>query len=123
MTGEPATERGTWLAVRTMVGQAIGVVSGSVSGLLWIWAMMNPKFDNAASLLVGLVMAVIALVVVIAATKAHATVVVVLFFISFFPIGVYLIGMPHWYRYLGYLDLGYLFSGLLMWSSSKPPPD
>jgi hypothetical protein len=39
----------------------------------------------------------------------------VLFFASFFPIGLFLLGIPGWVRVIGVLNVGYLIAGLVAW--------
>jgi len=78
---------------------------------------------------VALLLAVLALFAVIASIHGHATIVVLLFLASFFPIGAFLMSADHWLRWVGWVDLGLLLAAGLMWSTrraggqtSAPPP-
>lgn len=99
-------------------GQITGVVSGVTACMLWILAMWDPASMlsfSAPSFAVAFSMVLMAIIVVIASTKGHGRVLFVLFAISFFPIGLYVIAVPHWLRWVGLANLGYLLAGVLIW--------
>ena len=54
----------------------------------------------------ALMFAVFALFATIASVRGHATVVVLLFLASFFPVGASLIRIDHWLSSVGWLDVG-----------------
>ena len=64
---------------------------------------------------VALLMAMLAIIAVIASVHGHGITLIVLFFASFFPIGLFLLGIPGWARVIGVLNLGYLIAGLVTW--------
>jgi len=64
---------------------------------------------------VAMLMAILAIIAAIAAYHGHGIVLMVLFFASFFPIGVFLLGVPGWMRVIGVLNAGYLIAGLVAW--------
>ena len=64
---------------------------------------------------VALLMAMLAIIAVIASVHGHGITLIVLFFASFFPIGLFLLGIPGWARVIGVLNLGYLIAGLVAW--------
>jgi hypothetical protein len=76
---------------------------------------------------VALLMAVLAIIAVIASVHGHGVTLIVLFFASFFPIGLFLLGIPDWVRVIGVLNVGYLIAGLVAWrmprASEVPSPD
>jgi len=98
-------------------GQITGVATGVLSGLLWLatlWDPSSPFSFSPASFIVVLGMLLIAILVVIASIKGNSTMLLVLFFIAFLPIGLYVIGVPHWVRWVGLANVGYLVAGLLL---------
>ena len=64
---------------------------------------------------VALMMAMLAGIAVLAAFHGHGVTLIVLFFASFFPIGLFLMGEADWVGVIGILHLGYLLSGLIAW--------
>ena len=65
-------------------------------------------------MLVVFLMILSALLVIIASIKKNSTALLVMFFIAFLPVGLYVIAIPHWIRWIGLVDLGYLVAGLLL---------
>ena len=100
------------------LGQTIGIVSGAVAAILWMMSLWSPETSftfNIASTAVVLFMMVLAVIIIVASLKAHATVMIVIFGISFFPIGLYVLGVPHWIQWVGMANIGYLLAGVLIW--------
>ena len=64
---------------------------------------------------VAMLMAILAIIAAIASFHGHGIALVVLFFASFFPVGIFLLGLPGWMRVIGVLNLGYLIAGLIAW--------
>lgn len=98
------------------LGQIIGVVSGIAASMLWMLSIWDPASGfsfSYASFAVVLVMTLIAIFAVIASIKGHSTVLIVLFAISFFPIGLYVLAVPHWLKWVGLANLGFLVAALL----------
>lgn len=105
------------LHLPSRLGQLTGIVAGVVSCVLWMAALWDPASTfsfKPASMLVVFLMIVIALLVVIASYKKNSTALLVMFFVAFLPIGLYVIAIPHWIRWVGLADLGYLAAGLLL---------
>jgi len=98
-------------------GRIIGMISGAVSCLLWTATIWDPAAGftlSTASFAVVLLMLLIGAVVVVASIKANSTMLLVLFVVAFLPVGLYLIGVPYWIRWVGLSNLGYLLAGLLL---------
>jgi drug/metabolite transporter (DMT)-like permease len=71
----------------------------------------------------ALMFAAFALFATIASVRGHATVVVLLFLASFFPVGASWIRLDHWLRIVGWLDVGLAVAGALLWlTRSRGPP-
>lgn len=107
-----------------LAGKAIGAISGVLASAMWIIALWAPAPSlplTGASFVTAVVMAFLAIFAVIASVRSHGVVLVVLFFASFFPVGVYLLGIPHWLRWVAFCNLGYLLAGLVIWRSTRNP--
>jgi len=118
------TSRPHTSTVSYKAGQLTGTVAGSLSCLLWmatLWDPASPFSFSPASFIVVLGMILIAILVVIASIKGNSTMLLVLFFIAFLPIGLYVIGVPHWIRWVGLANLGYLLAGLLLRAPASNP--
>jgi hypothetical protein len=112
------TENKTTINIFFKLGQFIGIVSGAVAAILWMMSLWAPDTSftfNIASTAVVLFMIILAIVIIVASMKAHATVIVVAFGISFFPIGLYVLGIPHWIQWVGLANIGYLLAGVIIW--------
>jgi len=97
--------------------QIIGVISGLSGCLLWLLTIGDPASTfsfSTASFAVVFVMILISIIAIIASIKGHGTMLIVLFAVSFFPIGLYVIAIPHWLRWVGLVNIGYLIAGLLI---------
>ena len=101
------------------VAKFTGIVSGVGVCACWIVAIWAPTpgltLSSGVALVVALLMAMLAIMAVIASIRGHGITLLVLFFASFFPIGLYLLGDPDWVRVIGVLNLGYLIAGLVAW--------
>ena len=64
-------------------------------------------------------MMVVAIFAVIASLRGHAVALMVMFIVSFFPVGGYLLGIPHWLRWIGVSNLGFLVAGLMIMYSTR----
>lgn len=107
--------------IRT-VGKVIGVVSGGVAAIMWTQLMWFGGFEWSQPFpvfVVAMIMVIISVAVVIAAFREHNRVLLFLFVISFFPIGISIITADHWIRWVGFVNLGYLLAGILMWESGQ----
>lgn len=65
-------------------------------------------------MLVVFLMILIGVLTVIASIKGNSTMLLVLFFVAFLPIGLYVIAVPHWIRWVGITNTGFLLAGLLL---------
>jgi hypothetical protein len=109
-----------------LLGKNIGALSGAAVALLWIAAMWDPTMDwnNAGvSLGIAFLMSVVAIVVVLASWRGHGIFVIILFLLSFYPIGYYLWTVPHWIRWIGAFNIGFLIAGLMVWLAKPYPED
>jgi len=100
------------------VGKFTGVLSGIGACASWSIAMWTPTPPvplSGMAFFVAMLMAILAIIAAIAAYHGHGIVLMVVFFTSFFPIGVFLLGVPGWMRVIGVLNLGYLIAGLVAW--------
>ncbi len=101
-----------------LVGKIIGVVSGVGACASWTVAMWTPNPPlplSGVAFFVALLLAMLAIIAVIASIHGHGITLIVLFFVSFFPIGYFLLGVPGWMWVIGVLNVGYLISGLVAW--------
>lgn len=101
-----------------LIGKTIGMISGSAACLAWMVAMWSPTpalHLSGFGFAVALMMAMLAGIAVLAAFHGHGVTLIVLFFASFFPIGLFLMGEAGWVGVIGILNLGYLLSGLMAW--------
>ncbi|MCR4300808.1 MAG: hypothetical protein NUV51_04290 [Sulfuricaulis sp.] len=105
-----------------LVGQVIGAASGIGACGSWLVAMWFPSSDltlSGASFAVAFMMALLAIGAVIASIRGHSSVLMVLFFASLFPVGIFLLTVPHWLQWIGVLNLGYLMAALLIWPNRR----
>ncbi len=111
-----------------LIGRVIGGASGIVACGSWLAAMILPDSGlklSSVTLLVSVGMIFLAIFAVIASLRGHGMALIVIFFISFFPVGLYLIGAPHPLKWVGASNLGFLVAGLLIWRAGKflPAPE
>ena len=103
-------------------GKFIGAASGVAACGLWLWVLATPQDTfllSAAHIAVGVLMMLFALFAVIASLRGHGLALLIMFFMSFFPVGGYLLGLPHWLRWIGVSNLGFLAAGLLIMYSTR----
>jgi membrane protein implicated in regulation of membrane protease activity len=81
-----------------------------------------PFSFGVASMAVILIMIVLAVVAIVASLKGHPAVLLVIFGVSFFPIGLYVLGVPHWIQWVGLSNMGYLLASIVIWRF-RPPKD
>jgi hypothetical protein len=102
-------------------GKIIGAASGAAACGLWLWALGTPQgaFSlSAVHIAIGVLMMLFAIFAVIASVRGHGLALLIIFIMSFFPVGAYLFGIPHWLRWIGVTDLGFLVAGLMIWYST-----
>lgn len=108
-----------------LLGKNIGAISGAGAALLWVAAMWDPSnnWDNTpVSFSIAMIMVVLCVMAMIASYKGHGIVLIILFLVSFYPIGYYLWTVPHWVRWIGAFNVGFVIAGLLVWRT-KPIPE
>jgi len=100
------------------------MISGSGACVAWMYAMWAPTpalHLSGFGFAVALMMAMLAAIAAHAAFHGHGVTLIVLFFASFFPIGLFLMGEADWVGVIGFLNLGYLLSGLVAWRIAIMP--
>jgi hypothetical protein len=100
------------------IGRGLGALCGAALTVIWAFAFWVPTAGMTLpgiSVVGALMFTVFALFAAIASFRGHATVVVLLFLASFFPVGASLIRIDHWLRIVGWLDIGLLVSSALLW--------
>lgn len=108
------------LEFRLIVGKIIGFVSGGIAAIMWTQLMWFGGFEWSQPFpvfLVAMIMVVLSIAVVIAALREHYRALIVLFVISFFPIGISIFTADHWIRWVSLVNIGFLLAGILMWRS------
>ena len=106
-----------------LLGRAIGALCGAALSVAWVYAVWVPAAGlslSNVSIVVALLLVAFALFAVIASLRGHATVVILLFLASFFPIGAFLLPTDHWLHWVGWADLGLLVAGAMMWVTRRP---
>ena len=105
-----------------VLGRGIGALSGAVLAVCWAYVMWVPAAGlklSGVSFIVAFLLALAGLFSVIASVRGHSVVLVLAFLASFFPIGVTLLQVEHWLRWVGWLDVGLLVGGGLMWITAR----
>ena len=103
-------------------GKFIGAASGVAACGLWLWVLATPQDTfllSAVHIAVGVLMVLLAIFAVIASLRGHGRALMVMFIMSFFPVGGYLLGIPHWLRWVGVANLGFLVAGLMIIYSTR----
>ncbi len=105
------------------VGQMIGTISGLVALALGSAALLGAggtilHLHDIPRILLGL-LALIGLLAVLAAWAENAAALVLLALLSLVPVGLYLVGVPHWLKWVGVANLGYIAAAALLWSGSR----
>ena len=101
----------------------MGIIAGSITALLWMLALWLPDASfsfNIASMTVIVLMIITAITAIVASLKGHAGVLIIIFGVSFFPVGLYVLGLPHWIQWVGLANIGFLFAGIVMWRFRPP---
>jgi hypothetical protein len=103
-------------------GRVLGALAGALLSVAWTYAIWFPSGGltlAGPSIIVAGLMALLALFAAIASLKGHKTVVLLIFIASFLPVGGYLLGVDHWLRWLGVLDLLLLAAAVLIWWGAR----
>lgn len=110
------------------LARALGVVSAAALAGMWTFALWVPAAGlkiSGVSVIMALLLVAFALFAGIASAYGHATVVMLFFLASFFPIGEALLRVDHWLGWVGWIDLGLLAAAVLLWltrAHRAPPP-
>jgi hypothetical protein len=113
------------LKIVNTFGRALGALCGAVLAVAWAFALWVPTAGLTlvgVSVITALLLTVLALFAVIASVKGHAAVLVLLFLASFFPVGMFLMGVDHWLKWSGWVDLGLLVAAVLLWLTRRAAP-
>ncbi len=111
------------------IARALGALCGAALAVIWVFTLWVPAAGltlSGVSVVVALMLTAFALFASIASLRGHATVVVLLFLGSFFPIGASLLRVDHWLRIVGWLDVGLLVASALLWLTrprGRPVPE
>ena len=102
----------------TLLGRAAGLLGSLLTAGLWLVFLFSaPATESGAStatFFVVLLMEGIATLGVLAAWRCRPYLMLAMFVFSFFPMGLYLLGTPGIYRWIGVFDFLFLVSGVLM---------
>jgi hypothetical protein len=110
------------MKVVNIFSRGLGALAGAALAPAWVYAVWLPAGGielTGTSFVVGLALALAALIAVIAAVRGHAAVVMLVFVASFFPVGAVLVTAEHWLRWIGVLDVGLFVSAVGMWLSAR----
>jgi hypothetical protein len=100
------------------IGQVTGISAGAITAILWMMALWMPDTPftfSTASMAVTLIMMILAVVAIVASMKGHPAILLVIFGVSFFPVGLYVLGVPHWIQWVGLSNMGYLLAAIIIW--------
>ena len=100
-----------------LAGRAIGCIAALSAVALWgVFLFRNPYAAPAEGrvLLFGFLMMVAGTVSAIAAALGAHLAMYLLFFVSFFPVGLYVLAGPGIFSAIGWLNLAYLASAILV---------
>ena len=103
-----------------MIGQSIGVLSGTAVFAIWSYAMWAPASVvslSGISLSGAFVLSLLAILAVIVSIKGHSLGLLVVFFLSFFPIGFFFLTEDHWLQWASWLNLCYVVGATIMYQS------
>src|SRR5690606_3022625 len=98
-------------------GRAVGAASGAGVAVLWMLGIWVPDtgFElTGINFVVGMLMALFALLAIIASVRGHPAALLVLFVASFLPVGLTLLDADHWLAWIGRLNVGYLLAAALI---------
>ena len=110
------------------IARALGALCGAALAVIWVFTFWVPAAGltlPGISVVGALMFTAFAVFATIASLRGHATVVVLLFLASFFPVGASLIRIDHWLRIVGWLDVGLFVASALLWLTrprSQPVP-
>jgi hypothetical protein len=111
--------------------RALGALCGAALAVVWAVTLWVPAAGlklSGVSVVVALMLSAFGLFAAIASLRGHATVVVLLFLASFFPVGTlgFALTREHWFYWVGWLDIGLIVAAVPMWltrSAAPPAPE
>ncbi len=112
-------------SITARIGKWSGIFSAAAAVIFWaIFAVKNqlyPDLITGDAWMKTLVMLLIAAAGLLAAVWQEARLMILIFLLSFFPVGLSLLGTPSIFRLIGIADLLFLLSGLLLLSRKENP--
>ena len=108
------------------IARTIGASSAALS-LIFLIALTSVfilRGEDANTIMIFISACLLSIGALYAALTLKPWLLIVLFVISFFPLGLYLSLLPTWYRMAGIMQLGYPFAAILMFRirrSFHPP--
>jgi hypothetical protein len=110
------------------MGRGVGAFAAATSAVLWLLAVWSPEtremLAGGWTLVVVNLLIVASVVGVIASVRGHGNVMLVVFLLSFLPVGAVLLQSDHWLRWIGILNLLLLVAALLTrWTRPREPRD
>jgi hypothetical protein len=113
------------MALAERLARTLGVAAAlAVVILLAVLLFANPYSDQGIGAVTYAIMALMAALAGLAgwsAWKGHPLGLIAAFALSFFPVGLYLLGTPGVFRWIGAADVLYLAGGVLLWIARRAP--
>ena len=109
-------------SILRIAGRALGMLAGGALCLVWlvvIWFPTEQLSISGFSIVVAGFMAFLSLVAAIASFHGHVIVLGIVFVASFLPVGGYLLGVNHWLRFVGILDIILLVGALMILAGNR----
>lgn len=98
-------------------GRVLGVVSSASSAVLWVVFLLNPYGGQGGTLgtaLVGCLMIVLAIVGIVASIQVRSLLLAVVAVISFMPVGLYMLGSPAVWKWIGVSEIVMFLAAIIM---------
>ena len=106
------------------LGRSVGLAASAATFSLWlVFLFFNPYGNrgiNGSTYAIASLMLGLALVGAVAAWKGRPVWMFVVFALSFVPVGLYTLGVPGPFKWVGVSNTMFLISGLLMVVKRKP---
>jgi magnesium-transporting ATPase (P-type) len=112
--GEPDLMRTALYKDMKRIGQVLGIFSTLGALILWIISLWYNPYSPAPLTLPLLGMMALALLGLLAASLARPLVMVFIFVFSFVPVGLYMLGTPGIFKWIGIFNLLYGTAGLIL---------
>lgn len=112
-------------SITTRFGRWSGILSAAAALIFWavsaVKNQLNPDLITGDAWIRTLVMLLVAAAGLLAALRQEPHMMLLVFLLSFFPVGLYLLGVPSLYRLIGVADLVFFLSGLLLFKKTNHP--